>query len=90
MIDPTTPEGRHTQVKVNLTVDTKNLRKWAGWHADRGHADVAHALYRSAERYDDQACALDRVRAVLDDWTPSRGSAAVFVDEIRTALDGTS
>jgi len=32
--------------------------------------------------------ALDRVRVALDDWTPARGSAAVFVDEIRAALDG--
>ncbi|WP_152442262.1 hypothetical protein [Rhodococcus ruber] len=54
------------QTRVQVAIATDELRKWADWHADRGHAGVAHALYRSAERYDDQATALDRVREIAD------------------------
>ncbi|QOH55239.1 hypothetical protein C6Y44_04075 [Rhodococcus rhodochrous] len=77
-------------------MDTDNLRKWAEWHADHGHHDVAHALYRSAERYDDQILALDRVRAFIDN-PANRVSGEVFtdpeavlVDDLRTVLDGDS
>ncbi|BDB58965.1 MULTISPECIES: hypothetical protein [Rhodococcus] len=87
MPDPATPESR--TIRVQVAMDTDNLRKWAEWHADHGHADVAHALYRSAERYDDQVTALDRVRELtLIDGRPRVGT--VPVTSIREALDGDS
>lgn len=86
-IDPTAPGSR--TIRLQIAVDTDNLRTWAEWHADHGHADVAHELYRSAERYDDQAAALDRVRELtLLDGRPRVGT--VPVTSIREALDGDS
>lgn len=58
-VEPSTPEGR--TIRVQVAMNTDNLRKWAEWHADHGHHDVAHALFRSAQRYDDQASALERL-----------------------------
>lgn len=41
---PTTTERMH----VTVTVDTDELREWAGRHADAGHHGVAHVLYKAA------------------------------------------
>ncbi|APE11033.1 hypothetical protein BO226_19360 [Rhodococcus sp. 2G] len=88
MSDPTTPETR--TIRVEVAINTDNLRKWAEWHADHRHPDVAHALYRAAERYDDQASALDRVRAltVNPDGTPHGAKALIPLWRICKALDG--
>ena len=98
MSDPTTPRTR--TIRVEVAVDTDNLRKWADWHASHRHPDVAHALYRSAERYDDQASALERVHALHqpDPHTVSalypealcRSCALAYPCETAKALDGTS
>lgn len=51
--------------------------------------DRAEDYTKANQQIVDQCvAALDRVRAVVADWTPARGSAAVFVDEVCTALDG--
>lgn len=73
------------QIRVQVAVDTDDLRRWAAWHADRGHTGVAHVLYGAAERYEDQASALDRVRAELDQH-PVKG--CTLRNRIRAALDG--
>ena len=36
-------------VKVKVAVEADELRRWAAWHADAGHAGVAHVLYLAAE-----------------------------------------
>jgi hypothetical protein len=36
-------------IRVKVTVDTDELREWAGKHADAGHHGVAHVLYKAAE-----------------------------------------
>lgn len=36
-------------ITVKVTVDTDELREWAGRHADAGHHGVAHVLYKAAE-----------------------------------------
>lgn len=103
MSDPTTPETR--TIRVEVAVDTDNLRKWADWHASHRHPDVAHALYRSAERYDDHASALERVRALADEWDTlpcvcgyripngnddSSQCLSCAAEDLRTSLDGDS
>lgn len=35
-------------LRVKVTVDTDELREWAGRHADAGHHGVAHVLYQAA------------------------------------------
>lgn len=35
-------------IHVKVTVDTDELREWAGKHADCGHHGVAHVLYKAA------------------------------------------
>jgi hypothetical protein len=42
------PEAEVTTLRVTVTVDTDELRKWADWHADRDHHGVAHVLYKAA------------------------------------------
>lgn len=37
-----------TPIRVKVTVDTDELREWAGKHADAGHHGVAHVLYKAA------------------------------------------
>ena len=36
-------------LRVQVAIDTDELRTWAGKHADAGHAGVAHTLYKAAE-----------------------------------------
>lgn len=36
-------------IRVKVTVDTDELREWAGKHADAGHHGVAHVLYKAAD-----------------------------------------
>lgn len=40
---------------VKVTVDTGELRHWAGKHADAGHAGVANVLYEAAAKYEQAA-----------------------------------
>lgn len=35
-------------IRVKVSVDTDELRRWADYHADRGHHGVAHVLYKAA------------------------------------------
>jgi hypothetical protein len=44
-------------IRVQVVVDTDQLRLWAGKHADAGHAGVAHVLYEAANRYETQTVA---------------------------------
>lgn len=46
--EPEVSEQGVTRLAVTVTVDTDDLRKWAEWHADRGHHGVAHVLYKAA------------------------------------------
>lgn len=39
---------RTERIAVTVSVDTDELRKWAGKHADAGHHGVAHVLYKAA------------------------------------------
>lgn len=43
-----TEEATET-IRVKVTVDTDELRRWADHHADRGHHGVAHVLYKAAQ-----------------------------------------
>lgn len=36
-------------IRVKISVDSDELRKWAEWHVDRGHHGVAHVLYKALE-----------------------------------------
>jgi len=62
-----TPEApkNSQRIQVQVAVDTDELRTWAGKHADAGNHGVAHALYRAAERYDDQIIDLKQLRKRL-------------------------
>ena len=40
---------RSETIRVKVTVDTDELREWAGRHADAGRHGVAHVLYKAAE-----------------------------------------
>lgn len=64
-------------LRVTVTVDTDDLRKWAGWHADRGHHGVAHVLYKAAS--DGEALTAQALReAKADGWDEGvRAVAAV-------------
>lgn len=71
----------HTRTQnVLVTVETDELRKWAGHHADKGHHGVAHVLYQAANQVEtlgeqaarEQALRTAQVEAVLakcDEWT---------------------
>ena len=65
-------------IHVKVTVDTDELREWAGKHADAGHHGVAHVLYKAAsdgESLTEQALAEARqegAAAVRDDIVARR------------------
>lgn len=42
------PETESKTIRVTVSIDTDELRKWADWHADRGQHGVAHVLYKAA------------------------------------------
>ena len=62
-------------IAVKVTVNTDELREWAGKHADFGHHGVAHVLYKAAsdgESLTDQAIreAVEQARAEVNaGWT---------------------
>ncbi|MBJ8342809.1 hypothetical protein JGU71_28355 [Antrihabitans sp. YC3-6] len=69
-------------LRVQVVVDTDELRHWAGKHADSGHAGVANVLYEAAKRYEsgdtDTSLEVLRIRleslastAVVEDLWPS-------------------
>lgn len=37
-------------IRVQVAIDSAELREWAGKHADAGHHGVAHVLYQAAEQ----------------------------------------
>lgn len=92
MSDPTTPEGR--TIRVQVSVDTDELKKWADWHADHCHPGVAQVLYNASDSLETQASALDRVRELHPNCNDRCGICHVCneVYPCRTicALDGDS
>ncbi len=55
-----------TEIRVQVEVSDDELRKWAEWHADHGHAGVAEVLYRAADTVEIQSTDHAECRAALD------------------------
>lgn len=82
-------------LRVMVTVDTDDLRRWAAKHADAGNHGVAHVLYTAAsdgESLTAQAIAQakDEERAAwsswLDGWLSAVGPSGPTIDGVARAL----
>ena len=71
-----------TPIRVKVTVDTDELREWAGKHADAGRHGVAHVLYKAAD--DGESLSGQATREMRDQIT---ADALELVREW-TAMDG--
>lgn len=55
-----------TTLRLQVAVDSDDLRTWADWHVDRNHDGVAAVLYSAADRVDIQSSDLTAADAALD------------------------